>query len=71
MVTIDPNSVMRLDEATPILDMTIESLRKLVRKKELPASLSGNKYLLTGQDILDYLSAKKGMLSKAGRPCLG
>ena len=54
-----PNAIYTTKETRALLRMGLKKALTLVACGELKASLSGNKYVYLGKDLLDYLERNK------------
>jgi excisionase family DNA binding protein len=49
-------SLLRIRDAAPMLKISQITLRRLIKKKEIPYHRIGNRYFFTEEDIENYLS---------------
>ena len=55
---IEPNRVYTFDEVLEILQLSPVTLRKLVRRGEIPATKLGKRYRFLGSELLRTFEAK-------------
>ena len=57
-IEIVENKAYTTQELSEILRITLQTAKKIIGEKELYAKKVGNKYLILGSEILNYLQSK-------------
>lgn len=53
-----PNAIYTAREAEKVICIGRDALKKRIREGKIKASFLGNKYVITGQELLDYLKSE-------------
>lgn len=58
-IKIEADGFYTSDQLSKILDVHIETIRRKIKKKILPAQRVGHNYMIKGQFVIDWMSGNE------------